>query len=217
MTPPAQVATLRARAAPPVIWRRRLVALAALLGLLYAAYTLWLRDSQLVAVRSVNVVGASGPDAARIRAALTVTVIQRRPTAIAEVAGRRVIVAEDGVLLPGVRAPGRLPEIGLSERGHRRSLTGAARDAAVALGAAPAPIRRHLEEANGGEDGIVVGLRDGPELIFGTADRAAAKWAAAARLLSQPGLEGAAYIDLRTPERPAVGGLQPSVQAQEAP
>jgi cell division protein FtsQ len=240
-----------------VIWRRRLVALAVLATGLIAGYTLWLRDSPLVAVESVNVVGASGPDAVQIRTALdaagrdmttlhiredslrdavdafptvrtvtadasfpsglTVTVIQRRPVATVRVAGRGMVAAEDGVLLPGVRAPDGAPKIELAEQGHGRALTGEAREAAIALGAAPAPLRRHLQHADAGEDGIVVSLRDGPELIFGTAARAAAKWAAAARLLVEPGLEGAAYIDLRTPDRPAVGGLQPSVQAQEAP
>jgi cell division protein FtsQ len=148
---------------------------------------------------------------------LTITVVERRPAATAEVAGRELVVAEDGVVLPGVRAPGGLPEIQVPDPGRGRSLSGAARDAALALGAAPAPLRRHLQHAEASDDGIVVSLRDGPGLIFGDATRAAAKWATAARLLVEPGLEGVTYIDLRIPERPAVGGLQSSVQAPEAP
>ena len=56
-------------------------------------------------------------------------------------------------------------------------------------------------------NGLVAHLRRGPDLIFGTADRMAAKWIAAARVLSSPAAKGATYIDLRLPERPAAGGL----------
>ena len=34
-----------------------------------------------------------------------------------------------------------------------------------------------------------------------------AKWTAAARVLADPSSRGAAYIDLRLPDRPAAGGL----------
>jgi len=239
-----------------VIWRRRLVAILALTASVVAGYQLWLRDSALVAVRHVSVVGASGPDAARIDAALdaagremttlnvreevlreavrpfplvatvraeagfpnelTVHVIQRRAAAVLTLKGRWVAVSEDAVLLRGVGAAG-LPKISLDATGGGAKLTGYARQAALALGAAPEPLRRHLERASAGEDGIVVQLRDGPELVFGDASRALAKWAAAARLLAEPGLEGMAYIDLRTPERPAAGGVQAGLQAPEGP
>jgi cell division protein FtsQ len=52
---------------PPL---RAMASCAVLLAVLAAAW-LWLRDSSLVAVRRVSVVGASGPDAARVRAALS--------------------------------------------------------------------------------------------------------------------------------------------------
>jgi cell division protein FtsQ len=233
------------------------VALALLAGLVLAGYRLWLRDSTLVAVRSVNVVGASGPDAERIRAALdaagremttlhvreaalrdavrpfplvrtvtvetsfpsglTIRVIERRIAALAQVGGKSVPVSDDAVLLPGARAVGRLPEISLSVQSRRQELRGEARDAALALGAAPPALRAHVKGASSDEDGIVVALRRGPELIFGDASRAAAKWAAAARLLAEPDLGGVAYIDLRTPERPAAGGVQGAVQPVETP
>ncbi|MET0811192.1 MAG: hypothetical protein ABWY65_08780, partial [Thermoleophilaceae bacterium] len=56
-----------------------------------------------------------------------------------------------------------------------------------------------------------------PELIFGDARRARAKWAAAARVLADPEARGASYIDLRIPGRPAAGGLPAETVAPVAP
>ncbi|MGH2989345.1 MAG: cell division protein FtsQ/DivIB [Solirubrobacterales bacterium] len=53
------------------IWARRVVALALVGAALAAAYQLWLRDLGVVAVRDVEVVGASSADGAEITAALT--------------------------------------------------------------------------------------------------------------------------------------------------
>jgi cell division protein FtsQ len=61
--------TLRALVPGPLL-RRRLAALVFLAALLFAGYMLWLRDSGIVAVRTVKVTGLSGPDSGRIRAAL---------------------------------------------------------------------------------------------------------------------------------------------------
>ena len=68
-----------------------------------------------------------------------------------------------------------------------------------------------------GQDGIVVELRDGPELIFGDATRVRAKWVAATRVLADPDSEGATYIDVRLPGRPAAGGLPAATLAPVAP
>jgi cell division protein FtsQ len=43
--------------------------------------------------------------------------------------------------------------------------------------------------------------------VFGSRDNAAAKWAAAARVLADPSAAGATYLDLRIPGRVAAGGL----------
>ncbi|UUY02045.1 hypothetical protein LRS13_15125 [Svornostia abyssi] len=60
-------------------------------------------------------------------------------------------------------------------------------------------------------------LTEGPRLRFGRGDRLTAKWAAAARVLADEDAQGASYIDLRLPERPAAGGLAqlPTEQADE--
>ena len=60
-------------------------------------------------------------------------------------------------------------------------------------------------------------MRDGPELIFGDATRARAKWIAATRVLADPEAEGASYIDVRLPGRPAAGGLPAGTVAPVAP
>jgi cell division protein FtsQ len=43
--------------------------------------------------------------------------------------------------------------------------------------------------------------------MLGSTERPRAKWAAAARVLSDSSSEGATYIDVRLPERPAAGGF----------
>jgi cell division protein FtsQ len=55
----------------PRVGPRALAALAALLVVIGGVY-LWLRDSSLVAVQKVHVVGVSGPDATQIRSALAI-------------------------------------------------------------------------------------------------------------------------------------------------
>jgi cell division protein FtsQ len=63
----------------------------------------------------------------------------------------------------------------------------------------------------------VVELRDGPELIFGSAHRVRAKWIAATRVLADPESAGATYIDVTLPGRPAAGGLAAETLSPVAP
>jgi cell division protein FtsQ len=82
--------------------------------------------------------------------------------------------------------------------------------AALAVAAAtPAALRPRTARIAYGPRGIAAELDAGPPLIFGTADGAAAKWAAAARVLADPSAAGATYLDLRAPGRVAAGGLGP--------
>jgi len=150
---------------------------------------------------------------------LRIHVVEHRPAAMADIGDDRIPVAGDGTLLRGVPVRTRLPEIeaeagvrGARLRGH------AALAAAGVAGAAPEPLRRRVEgiELRRG-DGVVAELRDGPELIFGDARQARAKWAAAARVLADPDAAGASYIDVRLPGRPAAGGLPAETVAPVAP
>lgn len=140
---------------------------------------------------------------------LHVRVIEHRPVAVLEAGGGRVAVAGDGTVLPDVEARGQLPSVRAEGATVGGRLSGATARALVAVaGAAPAELLARAESvaASAGR-GIVVDLRDGPELIFGDGSRPRAKWVAAAAVLAQESSQGASYLDLRIPERPAAGGL----------
>ncbi len=155
---------------------------------------------------------------------LTIHVIEHHPAALLELDGRPVAVAGDGTILRGLPVEGRFPSIEVEggARGDRltdRDALGAARVA----GAVPGPLRKRIESIGSRSgDGLVATLSDGPDLIFGDSSRARAKWIAAARVLADPEAEGATYIDLRLPDRPAAGGLpaatvEPVAPAGQAP
>ena len=128
-------------------------------------------------------------------------------------------MAGDGTILRGIPVEGSLPRIEARGATHGNRLTDpAALHQARIAGTAPAALRPRLEAIEmRDEDGIVVQMRDGPELIFGDATRARAKWIAATRVLADPEAEGASYIDVRLPGRPAAGGLPASTLAPVAP
>jgi cell division protein FtsQ len=67
-----------------------------------------------------------------------------------------------------------------------------------------------------GSRGLTAALRDGPVLFFGDAARLRAKWTAIVRVLADRSSAGATYLDVRLPERPAAGGVEP-LQVQEPP
>ena len=140
---------------------------------------------------------------------LTIDVVEHRPVLALVVGSRRVAVSASGTLLPGVAATSGLPVIRINGALPQREITDLATLQLVrVLGAAPDALRRRLLDARQRKGkGIVVRVRQGPDLIFGNAHRAAAKWAAAARVLADPKAAGASYVDVRLPERPAAGGL----------
>ncbi len=92
-----------------------------------------------------------------------------------------------------------LPATGHSVRGA--SLLGAL----SVLGAAPAALERTVTRVYFGPRGLTIVLRSGLLAYFGDATRAHAKWIALTRVLADPSSVGAAYIDVRLPERPAAG------------
>jgi hypothetical protein len=102
---------------------------------------------------------------------------------------------------------GGLPTLELKKPPPPGGLEGAAADQAVIAGAAPEPLRplMHTIEHTA-EHGIVVTLRGGIPLYFGTAAEAARKWAAASAVLADPQLQTLTYLDVRVPGRPAAGG-----------
>jgi cell division protein FtsQ len=233
---------------------RALVAFAGVLAMLVGAWA-WLRDSPLVAVRTVTVTGVSGPDARQVRDALVgaardmttlhvrqgdlrtavdpypgvlkvktdahfphglrIAVRERNPVATVVSGSRRVPVAADGTLMPTSPSAG-LPEI------SARALPGGAhasapdvRRAIAVLAAAPAPLRARVRRVYVSVHGITAPLRDGPTLYLGGSERLRAKWIAAATVLADRSSAGATYLDLRLPERPAAGGIEPPPVASQ--
>jgi cell division protein FtsQ len=146
---------------------------------------------------------------------LGIHVVEYRPAALAG----GVPVAGDGTILRGIPVEGSLPKIEVRGSLHGNRLTDAtALHAARIAGTAPLPLRSRLELIEmRSQDGLVVHMQDGPELIFGDASRAHAKWIAATRVLADPEAEGASYIDVRLPGRPAAGGLPAATLAPVAP
>jgi cell division protein FtsQ len=140
---------------------------------------------------------------------LRVHVVEYEPAAIAVSDAGDVPVAGDGTILKGVRFEGRLPTIDVDGAlGSETLLDQTALGAAAVAGTAPAVLRKRIENIDHrSDDGYVAELRDGPELLLGSATRLRAKWAAAARVLADLEARGATYVDLRIPGRPAVGGL----------
>jgi cell division protein FtsQ len=143
---------------------------------------------------------------------MTIEVLERRPVAALVAGDQRIAVTGDGRLLRDVQDTMGLPAVtGASLPGAARVGAPRARAALTVAAAAPPGLRRRSQSVGWGRQGLQVELTDGPPLIFGSADHAAGKWAAAARVLADPSAAGATYLDLRVPGRVAAGGLDPVV------
>jgi cell division protein FtsQ len=208
---------------------------------------LWLRNSSLVSVEHVHVLGAHGADASAIDAALTsaarrmstldvetselhaavavypvvgaievhasfphslsIRVIEQPAVASVSVAGVKTAVAADGVVLGAAHVSGSLPTLAgttplsTGERVHNPTMLAAL----AVLGAAPAQLAHEVTRAYSGTKGLTIALDGGLLVYFGDATRPHAKWASLARVLADASSAGAAYVDVRVPERPAAG------------
>jgi cell division protein FtsQ len=138
---------------------------------------------------------------------LRIEVVEQLPVAALSVGGTRTAVAADGVVLGPALLSSSLPTVA----GYHEALAGARVQgpnvlAAVAvLGAAPRPLRRVVARVYSGPDGLTVAFRSGVLAYFGDAARPHAKWFSLARVLADPSSQGASYVDVRLPERPAAG------------
>lgn len=150
---------------------------------------------------------------------LVITVRERRAAALLVAGDSRVAVAADGTVLSGLEDSDALPEVrGEGALPQKRLGSGRQLDLVAVLGGAPPELRPELEGGElEGQRGIVVQVKEGPELVFGTSAAPGAKWAAAARVLADEDSAGAEYIDLTIPERPAAGGLAVETVAPVAP
>jgi cell division protein FtsQ len=229
-------------------WRVKILIGVAAVAALAAGYFFWLRDSSLVAVNDVEVVGVTSGDrgaitdeltsvaegmttldvdTAKLEAAATshptiksinvdpnfphglrIEVTERPPVMVVADGDKQTPVAADGTLLPGVAVPdGGLPVLELKKPAPASGLAGAALDQAIVAGAAPEPLRPLIHAIeHTAEHGVVVTLRGGIPVYFGTSAEASQKWAAAAAVLADPKLDSLTYLDVRVPRRPAAGG-----------
>lgn len=221
-----------------------------LLGVFVVLASTWLlvRNSELVAVERVRVVGLDGYydkaarkavvaeaktmttmnvseddlsaalgeylDVADLRVdsdyphKLTIFVDVRRPVAAVKIGGRIVAVTGTGLVLESTRNLTTLPSIEADGMIRDNHISDAHTTQALAvLGAAPDVLLRRVKGVEWKKRGLVLTLEKGVKLRFGNSTKAAAKWRAAAAVLASPAAKGAEYIDLRVPDRPAIGGL----------
>lgn len=171
--------------------------------------TLHVREDALEAAVQQYPTVASVRASADVPHTLRIDVRLRRPVAALDTGQRAIAVSADGTVLTGAGTDG-LPRVKVdAPPGGERVRGEAATTLVRVLAVAPAPLRARAERAFLGPSGLTVVLRDGPRLRFGRGDRLTAKWAAAARVLADEETQGASYLDLRLPERPAAGGLAP--------
>ena len=131
--------------------------------------------------------------------------------------GRHIAVSASGIMLEGIGAGAHLPEVKVPTLSDSREMPpGPGRTLVRVLGAAPKELRPYLERAYA-DHGVRVAVREGPVLEFGKPIRLAAKWAAVARVLADPGSSGAEVIDVRLPERPAARGESAETQESSTP
>jgi cell division protein FtsQ len=156
----------------------------------------------LAAVRSYPSITGIDADA-DLPNELSITVRERRAVATLDTPGARVPVAADGALLSGMRPDPALPTVKATHGSGDARVS----RAVTALASAPGGMLRRAARAYNDGRGLVVDMRAGPSLVFGDAERARAKWLAAARVLAEPSAAGAVYLDVRVPERVAAGGV----------
>lgn len=235
--------------------RMGLLLAALVLALVLAGSWLLVRNSSLVGVQNVRVVGLSGYydreargavvaeamqmttlnfDPARIEEAAaqfvdvadvrvetdfpngaTIHVDVRRPVLVARINGRTVTLSRNGEVITAPQSIAGLPQIEAvgSIKGNRVT-GGKALEASRLLGAAPDVLLRKVDKVRWGRFGIVVTLDKGTDLYFGDPTDVRKKWRDAAAVLASPEARGAAYVDLRIPGRPSVGGLGGAPVAQ---
>ena len=148
---------------------------------------------------------------------LRIEVTERPPVMVVADGDKQIPVAADGTLLPGVAIPdGGLPVLELKKPPAASGLAGAALDQAIVAGAAPEALRPLIHAIeHTSEHGVVVTLRGGIPVYFGTSAEASQKWAAAAAVLADPKLDSLTYLDVRVPRRPAAGGAAQPVTTED--
>ena len=137
---------------------------------------------------------------------MRIRVIEQLPVGALVAGGETIAASADGTLLHDVPT-GSLPTVPLrSLPGGSRVTDQTALDALALLAATPRRLAAKISQVTTSPPrGLVVQLRSGPAIYFGTASALRAKWAAATAVLAAPASAGATYIDVTDPAMPAAG------------
>jgi cell division protein FtsQ len=127
--------------------------------------------------------------------------VQAGATSVASTGGGRLLNGVRADDVPTIKAAAPVTDGRVTDRRTLGALAVAA--------AAPKRLRARSERVWFGGRGMMLDLRDGPALVFGSARDAPAKWRAAARVLADESSAGATYLDLRVPGVVAAGGVGP--------
>lgn len=138
---------------------------------------------------------------------LAIVVSEQLPVAEVMVGAHPLLVASDGTVLHDVQATGPLPALTVKAvPGGNTVQDPMALLELRALAAAPSQMLARISGvATDYWHGIVVSVRQGPSIYFGSGDRLDAKWQAALAVLATPADAGASYIDVTDPQRAAAG------------
>ena len=140
--------------------------------------------------------------------AVTIAVIEQVPVATVQSGGQLQMVDGQGRLLSqSAVAHGVLPEVPLTDAPGTDQITASGALAALkVLRAAPYRFLSHVQSAtSSSQHGVILQLRDGPQVYFGATTQLSAKWGALIDVLQASGTAGASYIDVTDPDRPAAG------------
>jgi cell division protein FtsQ len=142
---------------------------------------------------------------------LTIHVIPRPPAMIASDGDSQVPIAADGTILTGLELTkdqaANLPILNVKQVHESGRLGGSPLQRALVIGAGPDPLRPLVVSvANDSRTGLTATLKGGIRIEFGSDQRLADKWSAAATVLADPKLHSLGYVDVTIPSRPAVGG-----------
>ncbi|MGC9219762.1 MAG: cell division protein FtsQ/DivIB [Solirubrobacteraceae bacterium] len=139
---------------------------------------------------------------------LTIRVVEQVPVAQIEEGGKTELVdASEQVLARSPLAHSSLPRLLLRAAPPASVISAPGARAAVAvLAAAPYRLLAHIQSATWSAlHGVILQLRGGPQIYFGETAELALKWNAAVAVLQNATSQGAAYIDVSDPRRPAAG------------
>lgn len=172
--------------------------------------TLDVQTSRLYAAVSAYPVVKSLQVTTQFPHGMRIHVVEELPVAEIVLGGHSVAVASDGTLLHDLANVPALPRINLSvPPGGPRLTEPQAVESVAAAAAAPRELLSRITVISTAPDhGVVAHLRDGPEVYLGAPTRLRAKWSAAVAVLANPGSDGATYIDVTDPARPAAGASQ---------